>query len=231
MPVAGDSNVNQTADVTRLTNPRTMSMRPSLIPLFIGLAALPIYLLRLDGTAGMMGDDAWYILLAKSLADGHGYWLTNAPLAGILPQYPPGFPALLSLVFQLHPEFPGNVWLLKSVSIAAMPVCRVADLFYLMPSQLPLISLGLASWRPRRRLRSCFRNLDIDVGMRFTLTQSPLSCSHAARMLPPTPVRMPSSFRTSRAAPCSFAQLACRCGGVFFMLLKERFRSAALFSC
>ena len=84
------------------------------------LVVLPIYLLRLDRVVGMVVDDAWYVLLAKALAEGRSYELINAPLGGILPGYPPGFPALLSLVFHLRPEFPGNVWLLKSVSIAAM---------------------------------------------------------------------------------------------------------------
>ena len=69
---------------------------------------------------GMVIDDAWYVMLAKALAEGRGYRLVNAPIDGILPGYPPGFPALLSLVFHLSPDFPGNVWLLKSVSMAAM---------------------------------------------------------------------------------------------------------------
>ena len=51
--------------------------------------------------------DAWYVMLAKGLAEGRGYQLINAPIEGILPGYPPGFPALLSLVFHLSAEFPG----------------------------------------------------------------------------------------------------------------------------
>jgi hypothetical protein len=89
-----------------------------------GAAALAvtmaIYLLRLDRVAGLLVDDAWYVLLAKALATGHGYTLINSPTPGITPFYPPGFPALLSLFYRLSPQFPENVWLLKSVSIAAM---------------------------------------------------------------------------------------------------------------
>src|SRR5688572_19147561 len=84
------------------------------------LVALPVYLLRLNGAAGMMIDDAWYVLLAKSLADGSGYKLISSPSVAILPLYPPGFPALLSLMFRASSDFPQNVPLLKSVSIAAM---------------------------------------------------------------------------------------------------------------
>ena len=82
---------------------------------------LVIYLLRLDHVVGQAWDDAWYVLLAKALATGHGYTLINAPVSGIMPSlYPPAFPWLLSTVYRLGPEFPGNIWLLKSVSIAAM---------------------------------------------------------------------------------------------------------------
>jgi len=84
------------------------------------VAVLLIYVLRLDRAAGMMVDDAWYMLLAKALAEGKGYRLISSPSGAILPNYPPGFPAVLSPAFWLVPEFPDNIWLLKSISIFAM---------------------------------------------------------------------------------------------------------------
>ncbi|MFN0087363.1 MAG: hypothetical protein ACKVX9_18380 [Blastocatellia bacterium] len=84
------------------------------------LAVFAIYLLRLDRVVGLFTDDAWYVLLAKGLASGQGYSIVNSPTPGILPLYPPAFPFLLSLLFRISPDFPDNVWLLKSVSIAAM---------------------------------------------------------------------------------------------------------------
>jgi len=84
------------------------------------LIFLAVYLLRLDRVAGLFVDDAVYVLLAKSLATGQGYQLINAPVPGILPIYPPVFPSLLSVVYRAFPQFPDNVWLLKSVSVAAM---------------------------------------------------------------------------------------------------------------
>ena len=82
---------------------------------------LIIYLLRFDHIVGQAWDDAWYVLLAKALATHQGYTLINSPVSGIVPSlYPPAFPWLLSLVYRLGPEFPQNIWLLKSVSIAAM---------------------------------------------------------------------------------------------------------------
>lgn len=79
-----------------------------------------VYLLRLDPAVGLFVDDAWYVLLAKALASGQGFNVINSPSPGIMPLYPPGFPALLSLVFRVAPSFPENVWLLKSVSVASV---------------------------------------------------------------------------------------------------------------
>ena len=84
------------------------------------LLASCLYLLRLDRTAGLLVDDAWYVLLGRALARGEGYRLVSSAATPILPVVPPGFPAILSLVFRLSPEFPQNVFWLKSVSIAAM---------------------------------------------------------------------------------------------------------------
>jgi hypothetical protein len=116
------------------TTGQALKSAPALILL---LVALPIYLLRADRVVGMMGDDAWYVLLAKALAEGQGYQLINSPLAGIFPGYPPGFPALLSLVFQVRPDFPGNVWLLKSVSIVAMLCVGLLTDVYFRRRDLP----------------------------------------------------------------------------------------------
>jgi hypothetical protein len=127
---------------------RLQAVLPAVIVVFV---VLPIYVLRLDRVVGMVVDDAWYVMLAKGLADGRGYELINAPLRGILPGYPPGFPALLSLVFHLHPEFAGNVWLLKAVSIAAMlGVALVSYWYFLRLRELPrhlaaLAAIGVAA--------------------------------------------------------------------------------------
>jgi hypothetical protein len=81
---------------------------------------IPFYVLRLNDAAGLMVDDAYYVMLAKVLSEGGGYRLVSSATRAMVPLYPPGFPAILSIVFQLSPEFPQNVWLLKCVSIAAM---------------------------------------------------------------------------------------------------------------
>lgn len=111
----------------------------------IGLVGcLLIYLLRLDRVVGLFVDDGWYVLLAKSLATGQGYSLINSPSPGILPLYPPAFPFLLSLVYRLSPNFPDNVWLLKSVSVVAMMAVGIIGYRYFvrernLPPMLALI--------------------------------------------------------------------------------------------
>jgi len=107
---------------------------------------LAVYLLRLDRVVGLMIDDAWYVLLAKALATGHGYTVVNSPSAGMLPLYPPAFPALLSLAYRIAPNFPQNIYLLKSVSIAAMfGVGAIAYVYFKRERAIPKhIALGMA---------------------------------------------------------------------------------------
>jgi hypothetical protein len=91
-----------------------------LLVIFGLLAFLVVYLLRLDRVVGMFMDDAWYALLGKALATGQGYTLINSPTPGILPLYPPAYPFLLALAFKIWPQFPPNIYLLKTISILAM---------------------------------------------------------------------------------------------------------------
>jgi hypothetical protein len=129
---------------TALLNDRA---RQAAFTLLVALLPLCVYVLRLDNVAGMMVDDAWYMILAKALAEGEGYRLLNAPGGVfILPMYPPGFPFLLSLVFRAGPHFPDNVILLKIVSIAAMlGVSHVSYLYLHRLRQLPAPVAALAA--------------------------------------------------------------------------------------
>ena len=121
--------------------------------LLIGLAAslailfFIVYLARLDHVVGMVVDDAWYVLLAKALATGQGYTLINSPTPGIRPFYAPFFPALLSIFYRLSSGFPGNLWLLKSVSVAAMFGAGVLAYVYFRRVRAvpPFAALGIAA--------------------------------------------------------------------------------------
>lgn len=85
-----------------------------------GLLVVAVYLLRLDDTLGIIGDDAWYALLGRTLARGDGFQQPNSPTPGLLPYLPPGFPLLLAPLWYVAPAFPSNIVLLKALSVAAM---------------------------------------------------------------------------------------------------------------
>jgi hypothetical protein len=96
------------------------------------LVVLAVYLLRLDRIAGLIVDDAWYVLLGQALAQGRGFRLVSSAAAEILPVVPPGFPALLAIVFGISPSFPANVLLLKSVSIVSMLAAGIVTGYYFL---------------------------------------------------------------------------------------------------
>lgn len=85
-----------------------------------GVVVTAVYALRLDPIVGIIGDDAWYALLGRTLARGDGFLQPNTPTPGLLPYLPPGFPLLLAPLWLVAPDFPANVALLKGLSIVAM---------------------------------------------------------------------------------------------------------------
>ncbi len=136
----------------QLDEPLSLESKPK--PwLLIGVTALlvvlffMVYLARLDRVVGLVVDDAWYVLLAKALATGQGYTIINSPTPGIRPFYAPFFPALLAVFYRLSSGFPGNLWLLKSVSIAAMFGAGMLAYFYFRRVRLtpPFVALGIAA--------------------------------------------------------------------------------------
>ncbi|PYQ46549.1 MAG: hypothetical protein DMF78_26130 [Acidobacteria bacterium] len=84
----------------------------------IVLSAVAVYIASIDTTAAW-DDSLVYLVGAKSLAEGHGYRLLNLPEAPPLRMYPPAFPAMLSVLWRLSPDYPSNLPLLKSVGLVA----------------------------------------------------------------------------------------------------------------
>ena len=132
---------------TPSTAPQTKSKPWLIIAAAVAVALfVVIYVMRLDKVVGMFQDDAWYALLGKALATGQGYTLINSPTPGITPFYAPAFPALLSLLYRISPDFPNNIWLLKSVSITAMMgVGLLAFTYFKRERKLPIwVAFALA---------------------------------------------------------------------------------------
>jgi hypothetical protein len=116
-------------------------MRRGLAAAILCAAVLAVYLLRLDRSAGLYTDDAFFIVLAKALAQGDGFKFISSTTP-IQPAFPPGFPMLLTPLVWLSPNFPDNVLLLKSVSIAAMLAAGALTYVYFV--RYRQLSVGLA---------------------------------------------------------------------------------------
>ena len=65
---------------------------------------------------GVFWDDGVYLIGAKALASGAGYRFAHLPGAPPAVHFPPGYSALLALVWKLSPPFPSNVSVLKLVN-------------------------------------------------------------------------------------------------------------------
>ena len=99
----------------------------SLQLVLLGLLAFGFGVATLDTLPiGAGADDAMYLVLAKSLATGQGYRSINLPGAPPNTHFPPGYPAVLSVLWRLAPDFPRNVILFKTFNIVCFVVAAVA---------------------------------------------------------------------------------------------------------
>lgn len=67
-------------------------------------------------------DDAFYVILAKSLATGHGYRNLNLPGAPFATHYPPGYPLFLAALWKIGPAFPANLVWFKAANAVFLSV-------------------------------------------------------------------------------------------------------------
>jgi len=71
---------------------------------------------------GVFYDDAQYLVLAKSLATGHGYRFLNLPDAPFATHFPPGYPAFLAVLWWIAPAFPESVALFKFANAVLLAI-------------------------------------------------------------------------------------------------------------
>ena len=108
----------------------------SVIAVFVTVAALLpsawiAWHFRAMPQMGAYHDDAVYLESAKSLAEGHDYRIPSLPDAPYQTKYPPVFPFLMSLIWRIDPQFPGNLSKLAALCYAMLPI-YVALLFVVL---------------------------------------------------------------------------------------------------
>jgi len=103
-----------------------------LVTVMVGAIALAVGVSIVDGLpVGVAHDDGMYVILAKAIATGHGYHWLHVPGAPPATHFPPGYPAVLALLWWLFPAFPANVIAFKLanalfMALAAMGVFAFA---------------------------------------------------------------------------------------------------------
>jgi hypothetical protein len=110
---------------------RRAALDPRLIPfaIFAVVAAVTTWAVS-PYPVGVFQDDGIYVVLAKALASGQGYRYLHLPGAPAATHYPPGYPALLALLWKLSPAFPQNLALFKFVNAGLVALaCAVAYRF------------------------------------------------------------------------------------------------------
>jgi hypothetical protein len=74
---------------------------------------------------GVVADDAFYVILARSLATGQGYHVLNLPGQPAGTHFPPGYPALLALLSFVAPAFPASVAVFKAFNAVFLAASAV----------------------------------------------------------------------------------------------------------
>jgi len=74
---------------------------------------------------GAFHDDAIYVILGRALATGAGYRYLNLPGAPHATHYPPGYPALLAVLWRMAPRFPENVLVFERANACLLAVAAV----------------------------------------------------------------------------------------------------------
>ncbi|MDQ3950631.1 MAG: hypothetical protein M3282_09805 [Gemmatimonadota bacterium] len=128
--------------------PPTPSIRPAprrrwvypawLAPLGVGAVVLAVAAATMSPwPVGVYYDDGVYLILGKALATGEGYRYLNLPGHPAATHYPPGYPALLALLWMVAPSFPENVAVFKLANAVLLSLAA-AGLFIFARRELAL---------------------------------------------------------------------------------------------
>ena len=118
---------------------------PWLAPLCVGAMVLAVALATMSPwPVGVYYDDGIYLILGKALATGEGYRYLNLPGHPAATHYPPGYPALLALLWIMAPSFPANVAVFKLANAVLLSLAA-AGLFVFGRRELQLGTGAAAS--------------------------------------------------------------------------------------
>lgn len=116
--------------VTKFAPPRERTSSASLLralPWLVGALALSVSVAIVDSLpVGVVHDDGMYVVLAKALATGQGYHWIHIPGAPPATHFPPGYPAVLALLWLVFPAFPQNVLVFKLANACFVAAAAVA---------------------------------------------------------------------------------------------------------
>jgi hypothetical protein len=91
-----------------------------LVTLSVAMAVVRPYVI------GAFHDDAIYVILGRALASGAGYRYLHLPGTPHATHYPPGYPALLAILWRVAPQFPDNVLLFERANACLLGVAAAA---------------------------------------------------------------------------------------------------------
>ena len=117
-----------------------------LVSVLVGAAVFGVGALIVDGLpVGVAHDDGMYVILGKAIATGQGYRWLHVPGAPPATHFPPGYPAVLALLWLLFPAFPANVIVFKLANALFMGLAA-AGCFWLVRSRFAMSDVGAATF-------------------------------------------------------------------------------------
>lgn len=102
------------------------ALRERWIVALLVAAVVAVALLAMSpAPVGVYFDDGVYVMLGKALATGQGLRDLNLPGSPLATHFPPGYPALLALLWRLDPAFPANVALFRLANVTLLGAATV----------------------------------------------------------------------------------------------------------
>jgi hypothetical protein len=134
----------ETADVIAGAVARARTLPAWLLPFIVGAIAFGAGALIIEGyVIGVAHDDGMYVILGKALASGRGYRWLHVPGAPPATHFPPGYPAVLALLWWIFPHFPANVTAFELANALFMGLAAVG-VFHLVRSRFAMSDFGSA---------------------------------------------------------------------------------------